>query len=118
MLTRKNHLAHSMILVGLLLILSLVWSPATLAQDHGAYVRQVRAIVTDDFGLPNPAGLAFSPAANSFLAVEARTAAQPEVTDSTIVMITLFEDLAGSTRVAAAVANPDVVETIRNQVQK
>jgi hypothetical protein len=65
MLTERKPLVRWTILVGLVLIVSSLGSSAVSAQDDAAYVRQVRAIDTNDLGLPNPAGLAFSPAANS-----------------------------------------------------
>ena len=99
----KSLFTHLMGLVGLSLLFSSATSSVTLAQDAPAYLRLVRAIETADFGVPNPAGLAFSPAANAFLLLDARSPAQPT---ANIVMITLVEDAAGSVSLEDATANP------------
>jgi uncharacterized protein YjiK len=70
------------------------------------YTRLARAIGTDNFGIANPGGLAFSPDANAFFVVQARAAAKPTGNDARIVMITHTEELAGSVNVPAAVTDP------------
>jgi VCBS repeat-containing protein len=54
-------LARLVALVGLILILSLMMSSAVFARDDSAFVRQVGKIESENLGLSNPAGLAFSP---------------------------------------------------------
>lgn len=105
MRTGKNRFTYSLILVGLPLIFSLVGGSAISAQDESAYVRRVRAIDTDELGIANPAGLAFSSKAMTFLVVEARRPAQPPARVSDVILITPVEDRAGSVRIAAAIAD-------------
>ena len=64
---RGSLVARSMILVGLILVSTFVGGSTTFAQDDAVCLREVRAIDTNGFGLPNPAGLACSFGANLFL---------------------------------------------------
>ncbi len=100
----KSLVARLRGLIGLGLLFSLAVSSVSSAQDQPAYLRLVRAIETGDFGVPNPAGLTFSPAANVFLVLAARGPARPEADN--LVMITHIEDPAGSVSVATAIASP------------
>src|SRR5574341_21247 len=63
---------------------------------------QVRAIKTRDFGVPNPGGFAFSPVANSFLLFPLA----PVVPSTSITLLTLYKNPAGSVNVAAALRDP------------
>ncbi len=100
----KNPVAQLPGLIGLVLLFSLVVNSVSSAQDQPAYLRLARAIETGDFGVPNPAGLTFSPEANVFLVLAARGPARPEA--DSLIMITHLEDPAGSVSVAMAIANP------------
>jgi uncharacterized repeat protein (TIGR01451 family) len=59
-----------MAVVVLILIVLVAGSSLAFAQENRASVRQVQAIEVEKLGLANPAGLAYSPAANSLLVVE------------------------------------------------
>ena len=86
----------------LALILPFLWIPASSAQSNAAFIRQVRALESDETGLLNPAGLAFSSRANAFQVTEKQNAS-----DSTdLVKLTPFADRAGSARIAAAIKDP------------
>ncbi len=60
-----KRLTQFMKLVGLMLLFTLATASNTFAQDP--YQRQVRKFEMPELGIPNLAGLAFSPAANAFL---------------------------------------------------
>ncbi len=98
--------AYTLLVVGAVLLGSFATIPVTSAQDSVDDWWQVRAIETADVGVPHPVGLAFSPIANAFLVQEARPAGQPGAPRSNIVLITMFEDRAGSVSVATAIADP------------
>ena len=58
-------LSYAMVLVGLITLVSLdVNSAAIFAQNNSEFVRQRQAMVADETGLSNPAGLAFSTDSN------------------------------------------------------
>ncbi len=90
-------------LMSLNLPLILATSSVTSAQEPSAYVRLVRVIDAGKLGIANPAGLAFSPAANMFLISEAR---KPSEIDFKIAMISFFGDSAGSVTVATTIPDP------------
>ncbi|MCI0692430.1 hypothetical protein L0337_10560, partial [candidate division KSB1 bacterium] len=83
--------------VVLALLFALAAGSNALAQEP--YQRLVRKFETPELGIPNPAGLAFSPAAGALL-----VAPSPGTVDLSIVI--LVGDLAGSATVATAVSNP------------
>ena len=56
----------SVLSVVLALILPFLWVPASSAQGNAAFIRQVRAMESDEAGVLNPVGLAFSTRANAF----------------------------------------------------
>jgi hypothetical protein len=70
-------LTYLMILAVLMSVTSPMASSTGLAQVGPAHIRQVRVLETGDLGLPNPAGLAFSPGAKAFYILEARRPTQP-----------------------------------------
>ncbi|MGH7452549.1 MAG: hypothetical protein ACRENG_14475, partial [bacterium] len=90
-------------LVGLSLLFVLGTDSVTSAQDPSAYLRLVRVIKAHKFGIANPVGLAFSPAANIFLVPEA---SKPDQTDSKIAIISFFGDSVGSVTVATTMPDP------------
>jgi len=94
------------VLVLLIPLIAFAASSVSRAQEAPPYLRLVRAIETGGLGVPNPAGLAFSPRANTFLVVQARAMQQPATDTTGIFMITHLEDFAGSVIVAAAVSDP------------
>jgi DNA-binding beta-propeller fold protein YncE len=73
---RKNILLYCLLVVGLALLLSSMGSSALYAQGDVVYLEEVRAIDTNDFGLLNPAGLAFSFSADTFFVLEAHSTTQ------------------------------------------
>ena len=88
-----------------LLFLVLGRSSASNSQVPGEELRQVRSIETADFGLINPAGLAYSPGANSFLVRDLSGIEAPGNTDLFMVE-RRREELAGATSVAYAISDP------------
>ncbi|MEJ2735823.1 MAG: hypothetical protein P8189_20035, partial [Anaerolineae bacterium] len=106
---KGKHLKRSRLFVAVLalvLIFSQAGSSVGFAQHDRAFVRQVRAIETHDLGLPNPAGLAFSPTAQAFHVAAARRPTQSPPPETDIVQVTPFEQRAGSARIAAAIWDP------------
>ncbi len=77
-----------------------------MAQDNAAFVRQIRAFNTDSIGFLNPAGLAFSPGANTFHVVKALAPDLPTPPNTDIVKITPVEERVGSDRIAVAMKSP------------
>ena len=102
----KNLFTSALILAGVSLIFLLGGSSATLAQNNASFVRQVRTLETDEAGLQNPAGLAYSSGGQAFHAVEARGQGQPLPTDTDIIKLTAFADHKGVARVTAAIQDP------------
>src|SRR5215207_1830581 len=76
--------------------------PRSSAQSTAAFIRQIRALESDQTGLLHPAGLTFSSRANAFqvLAMLGSSA------DTELVKLTPFADRAGSARIAAAIKDP------------
>jgi hypothetical protein len=70
------------------------------------YTRLARAIETENFGIANPGGLAFSPDAKTFFVVQTQAAPKPTANSPRIFMITHDEELAGSVNAAAALTDP------------
>ncbi|HLF28456.1 MAG TPA: right-handed parallel beta-helix repeat-containing protein [Anaerolineae bacterium] len=70
-------------------------------QEDAIYLREVRAIDTNDLGLLNPAGLAFSFDANLFFILEAHS-----TTQANIATMTPFEELVASDSVAVSMIDP------------
>jgi len=98
---RRNNLFYGLLVVGLTLLFSGVRSSATYAQDDTIYLKEVRAIDTNDFGLLNPAGLAFAFDANIFFVLEAHS-----TTQANIAAMTPFEEWVASARVDVALIDP------------
>jgi hypothetical protein len=76
-------------------------SSATFAQNDPVYFSEVRAIDTNDLGLFNPAGLAFSFDANLFYILEAHS-----TTQANIATMTPFEELVAVDSVDVSLINP------------
>jgi hypothetical protein len=95
-----------MLLAGLVCLFSPSGTAAILAQDGNAFVRQVRAMESDEMGVPHPAGLAFSSRAKAFHVVGARAQGQPPPARTDIIKLTPFSDQVGSARIAAAIRDP------------
>jgi len=94
--------ALAMVLLGLILILSLVWVPASSAQGNSPFIWQVQAMESDQTGLSNPVGLTFASRANVFEVLEGKGASAT----TELVKLTPFADREGGTRIVAAVQNP------------
>ena len=94
----KKFLTNSLLIVGFILqFAGLVYSAAASAPEDAPYLRQVRAIETAELGIPSATGLAFSPQDNTFLALGAQGAGQPNAADAKVTKIALFEEeLTGS----------------------
>jgi DNA-binding beta-propeller fold protein YncE len=88
-------------LSALIVFFSFAGSSDTLAQDDTLYLREARAIDTNDFGLLNATGLAFSFDANHFFVLEARS-----TTQANIATMTPFEDLVASDSVDVSMIDP------------
>ncbi|HKY53459.1 MAG TPA: hypothetical protein VJM08_04095, partial [Anaerolineales bacterium] len=84
------------------LVLPFVWSPVRSAQSNAAFIRQIRALESDQTGLLSPAGLVFSSRSNAFHALEKQNGSS----DTNLVKLTPFADRAGSARIAAAIKDP------------
>jgi uncharacterized protein YjiK len=97
-------------LLGLCLVLAITLVLALPASGYSAgkagYVRQAREIETADLGIVNPAGLVFSPAANTFHVLEAASLGQPDSLSADMKGLTLNIEPTGSIRVQADVADP------------
>jgi uncharacterized protein YjiK len=92
----------SVLAVVLALILPFLWVPASSAQGNAAFIRQVRVMESDEAGVLNPVGLAFSSRANAFQVIEGQSGS----VNTDLVKLTPFADRAGSTRIAAAIKDP------------
>ena len=73
----KRFIFYALFFVGIITFFSLGGAEHTLAQGDPAFVRLVRAFELDEMNISNPAGLAFTPWANTFHVVEARPPGQP-----------------------------------------
>jgi uncharacterized repeat protein (TIGR01451 family) len=93
-------------IVALILILLVAGSSLAFAQEDLASVRQAQVLETDDLGLANPAGLAYSPAANAFMVVEMPKLGGPSALFTGIKVITLLEGRVGTVHLLVAVADP------------
>jgi hypothetical protein len=97
----KNLLRCLTALAGLTLPFSWAGSSVSVLQGNRAYIEEVRPLDTNDLGLLNPAGLAFSPEANVFFILEAHSTSQAD-----IVTMTPFEDFVGSVSVNVTIMDP------------
>ena len=77
-----------LVLATLAVLLSLPESPISLAQGNSAYIREVRVLETNQIGLLNPAGLAYSPRAREFIALK-----DSPPTPADLIVMTPFEVL-------------------------
>ena len=99
---RRTRLVLSLLLAGSIVFTSRsVRRPVASAQAEPAYLDPVRAIELADYGISDPAGLAFSPAGNAFLVLEARN-----TPPATIVLITLTEEPAGAISFGTGIPDP------------
>lgn len=83
-----------------LLILRGVWAQV----DHRT-VEELRTIYPSEWGLPHPAGLAYSLDHDHLALLAKRNPDQPTADDSTIVVITPYEDLVGTASLAFVADN-------------
>jgi hypothetical protein len=98
----KNLVVHLMMFIGLTLLFSMATGSSTsLAQGEGGYIEEVRALDTNDAGLLNPAGLAYSFQANLFYILEAHS-----TTQANIATMTPFEELVDSVSVKVSMIDP------------
>jgi uncharacterized protein YjiK len=108
----RNYLFRASILVLIFaLVLPFGWVPARSAQSNIAFIREVRTIESDEAGVHNPVGLAFSARANAFQIVER----QPESGNRDLIKVTPFMERVGSARLAATIQDPINV-TFDNQI--
>jgi hypothetical protein len=98
---RKNRLRYFLLFAGLNFLFSVAGSSVTFAQDDSVYFTEVRAIDTNDFGLLNPAGLAFSIQADLFFILEAHS-----TTQANIATMTPSEELVASDSVDISLIDP------------
>ena len=92
---------YATVVTGLIILLSLAASSVAFAQDDPVYLREVHAIDTNDLGLLNPAGLAFSPDANIFFVLEAHSTAW-----ANIATMTPFDELVDTVGVDVSMIDP------------
>ncbi|MGE5464209.1 MAG: hypothetical protein ACM3PS_12685, partial [Syntrophothermus sp.] len=92
----------STILLAILIVLSLVWVPAGMAQSNSPVVWLVQSWHADRTGLSNPVGITFSSRANAFEVLEGQGASAP----GGLVRITPAIDRAGVIPLTAAVQDP------------
>jgi len=102
----KRLLTYTLFFVGFIFCFSLGGNSAALAQGNFAFVREVRALKIDRAGIKNPAGLAFSPAANAFYVLKGQRPGQPPPAQTEIIKMTALADWAGSARIAVTVQDP------------
>ena len=100
---RRNILPCVLVPVGLIILFVWVPSSATFAQDAAnvASLRVVRAIDTNDLGLLNPAGLAYSFKADLFFILEVSS-----TTQANIATMTPSESLVAMDRVDVSLIDP------------
>ena len=75
---RSIHRCSNTVLA-VLIVLSSGLGPVPVAQGDPPYLRKVRDLETNDLGILNPAGLAFSLEANGFFVVEAHSTGQVRI---------------------------------------
>ena len=85
---------------------------ASSEQAQSDYYRHVRTIETDRMGIPRPAGVAYSPATDTFLIVQPRDPEQSQPGTTNLFMLTQLEELAGSVSIAATI--PDSLNITYN----
>src|SRR5688500_4236590 len=91
-------------ILSLILALSLPFLlvPMSSAQGNATFIRQVRALESDQTGVLHPAGLAFSSRANAFQVVNRQSTSA----NTDLIKLSPFADRAGSARIAAAIKDP------------
>ena len=94
----------SSILLGAFIITLFVNIPTTSAQSKKAHVREARVIKADDIGVPNPAGIVYSPRGKAFYVTEGKKRGQANT--DLIKLMANYADRAGSARISAAVRDP------------
>src|SRR5512143_1138854 len=105
-LNQKLSVVLVLVLISATLFAQLPGIVAVSAQSQPGDFWQVRSIETRDFGIPHPIGLAFSPAANAFLVLQAWQPGRPTALGTYITMITLGEDPGGLVNLATAIRDP------------
>jgi hypothetical protein len=99
-------LYNIMLLAWFPIILNLTLTTTAWSQDDKAYLRLVRTIETIDLGIPNPAGLTFSPEANAFLIMPAVKELDVQSSFSNIHQISPVEKLISIVQIPADVTDP------------
>lgn len=94
-----------------LLLFSSLWPVSTVSAQPGSdFVRVARIIETPLPGIPNPAGVAFSRKANTFIVLQhiepPGPPDRPKPPDAEVILITHKAKLAGSRRIAATITDP------------
>ena len=89
------------ILAGITLLPPSPLNAVSLAQQDVGYLEEVRSLDTNDLGLLNPAGLAFSPDANVFFVMEA-----PTWNQANVVTMTPYEESVGAVSVGGSLTAP------------
>lgn len=102
----KRYLMLLLIVTGLVCLSALTQSSATLAQSDTAVVRAVRLLESDQTGVEQPAGIAFSASGKAFHVVPGRQESGPPPAETDLVRLTDYGDRAGAARIAAAIRDP------------
>ncbi len=100
------YLFHFLIALSLAYTLSFNWISSSSAQSAPGYIREVRKLETDEVGIRNPVGLAYSEQAKAFHVIEASRPSSPSLGQTDIVTISTFADQKGSARIAASITDP------------
>jgi hypothetical protein len=100
--TRNFLFRLSILFLILALVLPFAWIPASSAQSNTAFIREVRTIESDEAGVLNPVGLAFSARANAFQVLERQLASG----STDLIKMTPFTERAGSARLTAVIQDP------------
>ena len=97
----KNRLIYLLVILGFIISSSTGYS--VLATGHEtAPIRQVRTFEADEQVVQNPAGLAFSSAANAFYVFEKSDL----LVEGEVVQLTPFADKISSSQIAVTIENP------------
>ena len=103
---KKGFLSVMFILIGAVSLLSFNRSTATLAQSDAVFIREVRVLETEQTGVQNPVGLAFSPRGNAFHVIKGQERGQPPTAVTDIVKLSAYGEQSGSARITAAIKDP------------
>jgi uncharacterized protein YjiK len=103
---RISYFTYLLFALGLAILLSFNLNSVGSARGEGAHIRKIRELETDELGIQNPGGIAYSQHANVFHVMESNRPSYPPFGYSDIVMITAVEQRIGFARIAATITDP------------